>query len=34
MIVKMEQGFKNEQNARQLVQSEIAQGFKNEENAR
>ena len=27
MIVKMEQGFKNEQNARQLVQSEIAQGI-------
>ena len=33
MVVKMEQGFKNEQSARQLVQSEIAQGFKNEENA-
>ena len=34
MVVKMEQGFKNEQNARQLVQSETAHGFKNEENAR
>ena len=27
-IVKMEQGFKNEQNATQLLRKEIAQGFK------
>ena len=34
MVLKMEEGFKKEQQARQLVQHEIAQGFKNEESAR
>ena len=34
MVHKMEEGFKEEQQARQQLQNEIAQGFKSKENAR